>query len=92
MHFFVIILIGCAIGYVVDNLGIILHSTDYVLLVDGELLESPEVIYAKSSVDEIMEDLKYNGNTLPSNYKFVSMTELREDQQKIYIEYLQSQK
>ena len=68
-----------------------LYSTDYVLLIDGEIVESLDIIYAKSSVEEILEDNKRNGNKIAENEKFVSMTSLSKEQQQKYIDFLITQ-
>lgn len=65
-----------------------LFKTDFVRLIDGEIVDGLDTIYAESSIEEMLLEMKDNGHTMQANEKYVAMTSLREDQQKRYIEHI----
>jgi len=60
---------------------ITLHDTDFVLFKDGKPLEPLDIIYAKESMEELLED----GFELEEGEKFIKMTELPIEWQEKYI-------
>ena len=68
-----------------------LYEDDFVRLVDGEIdEESLDAIYHISSLIEMLEDMSDNGQKLMPNEKYVRMTDLREDQKTIYLNFFKS--
>jgi len=68
-----------------------LYDTDYVRVVNNELADDLDTIYAKESLDEMLLDMKENNISLQTNEKYVKMTSLTIEQQQKYIDYLSNQ-
>ena len=62
-----------------------LYKTDFVLLKDGQPLESLDIIYNESSVKELFED----GFELEEGEEFVRMTDLSKELKEQYIKVIQ---
>jgi hypothetical protein len=61
-----------------------LYSTDYVILADGEPLESLDVIYSVTEVIKLIN----TGFALEKNEKFVAMTDLSDELKARYVKEL----
>jgi len=61
-----------------------LYSTDYVILADGEPLESLDVIYSVTEVIKLIN----SGFALEKNEEFVAMTDLSDELKARYINAL----
>ena len=68
----------------VKDMEIELYDTDYVLFKDGKPLESLDIIYGISSMQELLDD----GFKLEEGEEFIKMTELPVEWQEKYIAYL----
>ena len=66
----------------------ILYKTDFVRLIDGEIYDDLDTIYGTASLAEMLEEMLINGHKLLSNEKYVRMTDLREDQKTMYLNFL----
>ena len=61
-----------------------LYKTDYVLFKDGKPVEPLDIIYAKESMQQLLED----GFELKDGEQFISMTELSKEWKQKYINKL----
>tara|TARA_A100000171_G_scaffold25083_1_gene23419 strand:+ start:917 stop:1144 length:228 start_codon:yes stop_codon:yes gene_type:complete len=66
-----------------------LYDTDYVLFKDGKPVESLDIIYGISSMQELLEDPSFDFK-LEEGEKFIKMTELPIEWQDKYISFLEN--
>jgi len=69
-----------------------LYDTDYVRTINGKIVDDLDTIYSKSSLVEMIQDMRLNNKKLLKNEKYVKMTSLTKEQQKKYIDFLKNKK
>jgi hypothetical protein len=65
-----------------------LYDTDYVLFKDGKPLESLDIIYGQSAIQELYD----NGFKLEKGEEFVKMTDLPKEWKQKYINKIKERK